>query len=83
MRAAAPYVPRALLHHLSEEPERRVRPVDGTCVLVDVSFGSCPSTTKLYSLPGAGLGFGAEPAVATRQGGCGQRQCADGQQTKP
>jgi class 3 adenylate cyclase/tetratricopeptide (TPR) repeat protein len=37
MRAAAPYVPRALLHHLSEEPERRVRAVDGTCVLVDVS----------------------------------------------
>jgi class 3 adenylate cyclase/tetratricopeptide (TPR) repeat protein len=37
MRAAAPYVPRALLHHLSREPERKVRAVDGTCVFVDVS----------------------------------------------
>ena len=37
MRAAAPYVPRALLHHLNHEPERRVRAVDGTCVFVDVS----------------------------------------------
>ena len=37
MRAAAPYVPRALLHHLNHEPEKRVRAVDGTCVFVDVS----------------------------------------------
>ena len=37
MRAAAPYVPRALLHHLNHEPERRVRAIDGTCVFVDVS----------------------------------------------
>jgi class 3 adenylate cyclase/tetratricopeptide (TPR) repeat protein len=37
MRAAAPYVPRVLLDHLATEPERRVRAVDGTCVLVDVS----------------------------------------------
>jgi class 3 adenylate cyclase/tetratricopeptide (TPR) repeat protein len=34
---APPYVPRALLEHLATEPERRVRAVDGTCVLVDVS----------------------------------------------
>ena len=37
MRAAAPYVPRALLEHLAAEPDRRVRAVDGTCVFVDVS----------------------------------------------
>jgi class 3 adenylate cyclase/tetratricopeptide (TPR) repeat protein len=37
MRAAAPYVPRALLHHLNHEPDRLVRAVDGTCVFVDVS----------------------------------------------
>jgi len=36
-QAAAPYVPRALLRHLTTEPERRVRAIDGTCVLVDVS----------------------------------------------
>ena len=37
MQAAAPYVPRVLLDHLATEPERRVRAVEGTCVLVDVS----------------------------------------------
>jgi class 3 adenylate cyclase/tetratricopeptide (TPR) repeat protein len=37
MRAAAPYVPRALLQHLADAPDRRVRAVDGTCVFVDVS----------------------------------------------
>jgi class 3 adenylate cyclase/tetratricopeptide (TPR) repeat protein len=37
MRAAAPYVPRALLQHLATEPDRRVRAVAGTCVFVDVS----------------------------------------------
>src|SRR5688500_13320570 len=36
-RRAAPYVPRALLEHLANEPQRRVRAVDGTCVFVDVS----------------------------------------------
>src|SRR5829696_3066491 len=36
-RRAAPYVPRALLEHLTGAPGLRVRPVDGTCVLVDVS----------------------------------------------
>jgi class 3 adenylate cyclase/tetratricopeptide (TPR) repeat protein len=36
-RRAAPYVPRALLEHLADEPARRVRAVDGTCVFVDVS----------------------------------------------
>src|SRR5215218_3570154 len=34
---ARPYVPRAMLDHLALHPERRVRPVDGTCVFVDVS----------------------------------------------
>jgi len=37
MRAAAPYVPRALLQHLATDPDRRVRAVAGTCVFVDVS----------------------------------------------
>ncbi|HKH16336.1 MAG TPA: adenylate/guanylate cyclase domain-containing protein [Solirubrobacteraceae bacterium] len=37
MPTAAPYVPRALLDHLSREPELSVRAVDGTCVFVDVS----------------------------------------------
>src|SRR5215216_4795663 len=36
-RRAAPYVPRALLEHLTGAPGLRVRPVDGTCVFVDVS----------------------------------------------
>jgi class 3 adenylate cyclase/tetratricopeptide (TPR) repeat protein len=34
---AEPYVPRAMLEFLADAPERRVRPVDGTCVFVDVS----------------------------------------------
>src|SRR5215208_3767989 len=36
-RRAAPYVPRALLEHLTGAPGLCVRAVDGTCVFVDVS----------------------------------------------
>ena len=33
----AAYVPRIVLRHLQDDPVRRVRTVDGTCVFVDIS----------------------------------------------
>src|SRR3954454_6647703 len=32
-----PYVPRAMLQHLTDTPESRLRAVDGTCLFADVS----------------------------------------------
>jgi len=70
---ARPYVPRAMLDHLALHPERRVRPVDGTCVFVDVS-----GFTKLSErLARRGGREGAEQ-LADAIGACFERLLAVG-----
>jgi class 3 adenylate cyclase len=64
----AAYVPRVLLRHLASAPEVRVRPVDGTCVFMDVS-----GFTKLSErLARRGGREGAEQ-LAAAIGGCFER----------